>query len=119
MLTFWLGFLREHRELLRAPLEVSAPHNLYPLVRAQKDGEAVIALYDGGRIVDLPEDARTIWLLNAAPETRVALSSTLPSRFHVALADCAGRPAGERDVDVSSLAALEIPVSGLAALTAL
>ncbi|MBQ8955166.1 MAG: alpha-galactosidase, partial [Clostridia bacterium] len=78
MLAFWLDFMRRHRELLRAPLEAQAPQNLYPVVTAQKDGEAVIALYDGGRIVDLPPDARTLWLLNAAPDTRVVLASAAP-----------------------------------------
>ena len=67
MLVFWLGFLREHRELLRAPLEVSAPHNLYPLVRAQKDGEAVIALYDGGRIVGHLTAVGAIGLVSVVP----------------------------------------------------
>ena len=119
MLSFWLGFLRDHRELLRAPLEAQAPQNLYPLVSAQKDDEAVIALYDGGRIVDLPEDAGTVYLLNATPDTRVALASASPRRFHAVLRDCLGRVTEERDVDAASLCLLEVPVSGLATLTAL
>ena len=119
-LAFWLGFMREHRDLLLdAPLEVAAPHNLYPLVRAQKDDRAVIALYDGGRIADLPDDAREIFLLNATPEARAALCCAAPRRFHATLTDCRGRLAGERDIDVNGLALLPVPVSGMARLTEL
>ena len=119
MLIFWLDFLRQHRELLRAPLEVTAPHNLYPVVTAKKDGEAVVALYDGGRLADLPEDARKIYLLNATPDTRVILASGTPRRFRAEIRDCVGRPVRETEVDVSGVALLEVPESGLAVLTAL
>lgn len=117
LLTFWLDFMRAHRDiLLDAPLEVDAPHNLYPLVKVEKDGQAVIALYDGGRIVDLPQ-AHDIWLLNAAPDTRVALASGKNRRFHVETIDCLGRAVDARDVTAGELTLISVPVSGGAHLT--
>lgn len=117
LLTFWLDFMRTHRDiLLDAPLEVDAPHNLYPLVKAEKDGKAVIALYDGGRIVDLPH-ARDIWLLNATPDTRVALANGQGRRFRVETIDCLGRAIDARDVTAGELALIKVPVSGGAHLT--
>lgn len=120
LLSFWLDFIHSHRDLLLdAPLEVSAPQNLYPAVRAQKDGRAVVALYDGDHIASLPENAREIFLINATPVTRVGLACETPRRFHASIVDCLGQSAGERDVDVNDLAALTIPASGMARLTAL
>ena len=117
LLTFWLDFMRAHRGLLLdAPLEVDAPHNLYPLVKAEKDDQAVIALYDGGRIVDLPQ-ARDIWLLNATPDKRVALASGKNRRFHVETIDCLGRAVDARDVTADALTLISVPVSGGAHLT--
>ena len=117
LLTFWLNFMREHRDtLLDAPLEVAAPQNLYPVVKAEKDGKAVIALYDGGRLVDLPE-AHDIWLLNATPDTRMALANGRGRRFHVETIDCLGRTADARDITVSELTLITVPVSGGAHLT--
>ena len=95
---------------------MDAPHNLYPLVKAEKDGQAVIALYDGGRIVDLPQ-ARDIWLLNATPDKRVALASGKNRRFHVETIDCLGRAVDARDVTADELTLISVPVSGGAHLT--
>ncbi len=117
LLSFWLGFIREHRELLRAPLEVQAPQNLYPVVQARRDGEAVIALYDGGRIADVPADADTVYLLNATPDTRVALAAPASRRFRAELFDCMGRAAGEAET-AGELTLLRVPVCGMARLTA-
>jgi len=118
LITFWLQFMSEHRDLLLdTPLEVEAPHNLYPLVRAEKDGKAVIALYDGGRIVKINDDSREIWLLNATPEMNQAICCEKKRHFHVVLTDCCGRFAGEYDLTADSLAAIHIPVSGMAHLT--
>ena len=118
LLTFWLNFMREHRDLLLdTPLEVEAPHNLYPLVRAEKDGKAVIALYDGGHIAKVNNSSREIWLLNATPETEQGISCGEKRFFHVELTDCCGRSAGEYDLTADGLTAISIPVSGMAHLT--
>lgn len=118
LLTFWLNFMREHHDLLLdTPLEVEAPHNLYPLVRAEKDTKAVIALYDGGRIAKVNESSREIWLLNATPETDQGIFCNGKRFFHLELTDCCGRSAGEYDLTVNGLNAISIPVSGMAHLT--
>ncbi len=119
LLRFWLGFMQEHKSvLLDAPLEVDAAHNLYSLVRAEKDGETVIALYDGGRLVDLPA-CGDIWLLNATPEGRTALLDSAHRRFRVQTIDCLGRAVADYVLDASALSLIDIPVSGGAHLTAL
>ena len=120
LLAFWLGFLREQRELLlETPLEVEAPQNLYSLVRAEKDERAVIALYEGGRLADLHAQSRRIQLLNATAEERVVLCSPTPRRFLAETFDCRGRAVDRRELLVEACTLLAVPACGLARLTAL
>lgn len=118
LLTYWLDFMREHRDvLLDAPLEVEAPHNLYPLVKAEANDRAIIALYDGGRLVDLPESS-DIFLLNATHEERVALLDSKKRTFRMETRDCLGRIVGESVIELSALSLINVPPCGLVHLTA-
>lgn len=66
MLSFWLGWLREHAgTLVTSPIEPSRPELAYPQVRARGAGETVVASY-----ADLPirltvQDGPKVWLVNA------------------------------------------------------
>ena len=66
--------------------------------------------------IDLPH-ARDIWLLNATPDTRVALANGQGRRFRVETIDCLGRAIDARDVTAGELALIKVPVSGGAHLT--
>lgn len=119
LLAYWLEFMREHRSvLLDAPLEVEAPHNLYPLVKAEKDNQAIIALYDGGRLIDLPESGDII-LLNATHDARMALLDAHKRTFRMETRDCLGRIVGESSIDLSALSLISVPPCGSVHLTVL
>ncbi len=119
LLCFWLEFIKSHRDLLLdTPLEVESPQHFYPVVKARKDGRAVIAVYDSRHIVKIDERMNEIWLLNATGDTLTALMSENDVKYSVEFTDCMGNFTGKKSLTVSGIAALEIPVCGMAHLKA-
>ena len=117
LLTFWLNFIETNKSLLLdAPLEVEAPHNLYPVVKAEKDRKAIIAVYDGGRIVDIPENADEVLIVNANYDKRLILSDSLERSMNIEIMDCMGEHVS-RSVQNISTAVISVPACGIIRLT--
>lgn len=68
MLSFWLGFWKEHRDvLLHGRLMPYHPELNYPLVTAENAAEMVVAVYDSGRCVPVEgKQGRTCFVVNAS-----------------------------------------------------
>jgi alpha-galactosidase len=62
----WIRFSRDHREtLLKGRFTPHHPELLYPVIEAESDAERIVGLYDDGRVVDVPDDKKTI-VMNAS-----------------------------------------------------
>ena len=113
MLGFWMQFIREHRQLLAAPIRAESPHQLYPLVRARCGNEAIIAVYEAGHVAEM-DDAETVWIINAADPPGIIVDA--PFACHAALFDCMGESAGWQPTE-PGLQRLSVPLGGYAQLT--
>ena len=99
-----------HREtLLKGDFVPLAPEARYPQVRADKDGETVIAVYGKNQIVELPETGRC-YLFNATAEPALYVNSV--SGFRGRAFNVCGESAGEEKTFDGGLQKLSVPVSG-------
>ena len=120
MLRFWLGFWREHRDvLLDAPLEPRSPVALYPVVAASTDAKRVLAVYENA-VADAGTDVPgKLYLVNAARTGRLVLE--LPEDIGertMRVLDCRGRETASETVHLAAgLHNIAIPPAGLAMLT--
>ncbi len=114
MLRFWVGFMKEHKELLQTeqirPLE---PHNLYPVVWTVDEARAVYAVYTENRVISLAEEVKDYIILNGTKGMRMILESGLAGTFEITVKDCMGEVTGtfahEGPMD---LLAVTVPVAG-------
>lgn len=116
MLAFWLGFWREHREvLLDGDFQPFHPEQFYPFVLARGASSWIGAIYAniaaplGNR---LPGE---LWLVNATPWSRVLVElDTDSGRYAVEEYDVLGRPVESRNITLTpGLHALKVGPSGL------
>ena len=122
MLRWWLGFWREHRDvLLDGWLRPLHPEAMYPLVFAANETTLIAAAYLNMTIaVDRNVPAR-VWIVNGTPGSRLVLEfadAIGPRRLVVR--DCRGREVRTENVLLGAgLHALEVPPSGTACLEVL
>ena len=114
MLTFWCDFMTRHRALLSAPIEVESPQNLYPLVRARREDEEAVAVYD--RHVVTLSDAPVTYLFNATADDFLILRTEETKARTATLFNCMGEPASETSLPASALMELRIPECGYAVI---
>ena len=109
MLRFYLRFWTEHRSvLLDGELTAEEPHAGYSLVRAEKDGEAVITAYakNDVSLCGLHSGA----LVNASPKPYLFAESD--KEFAYTVTDCTGAETG-RGVLPAGLSRIDVPHSGV------
>lgn len=116
MLCYFMDFMQRHRNVLQAPIQAEAPHMLYPVIRASKDQEEIIVVYERGKVVTLTQ-ASSIFLFNATEEPEVILRCSDQPRRRVSIIDCMGRPCLEQPLHDAAFQALPIPPGGHACLT--
>ncbi len=111
MLTHWLGFWREHRDtLLGGKLTPLQPEHNYPLIYAESEQETVVAVYESGRCVTIPE-CGCCWVINATGDAGLVLD--LPAAPEKAeWFDVIGRPVSG-SVPGSGLNRVTVPPSGV------
>lgn len=114
MLRFWIGFFKEHRALLSAPLEVMSPQHLYPLVRSRLGDEEAIACYD--EIVAPLSDASTIYLFNATGTEKLVLRDDENRIRRAQVYNCLGEWVREDTLPSSHLKELSLPIGGYACI---
>lgn len=119
MLSFWMSFAKEHRELLLEqdfiPFE---PQHLYPEVRAVQDTKAIIAIYAARRMVSITENLKEVILLNGTKEQEMYLEFDSKRRFVLVQKDCCGRECKTETVTFEKgIHRLPVTTSGLIYLT--
>ncbi|MFI6637998.1 glycoside hydrolase family 36 protein [Streptomyces sp. NPDC050504] len=123
VLRFWLGFCREHADVLQlGDLEPVRPDLGYPLVVARAGATTVVARY-APLSVDLPDrtgeaGAGTLFVANADDDPVVPLVAARPQRALVRVQDCRGEILSETALDLAAGAnAVTVPTGGLLTLT--
>lgn len=116
MLAFWLGFWREHREvLLDGDFQPFHPEQFYPFVLARGASSWIGAIYANIAAPlgnHLPEE---LWLVNATPWNRVLVELDADSgSYQVEEYDVLGRPVESRNAALTpGLHSLKVGPSGL------
>ncbi len=116
MLAFWLGFWREHREvLLDGDFQPFHPEQFYPFVLARGASRWIGAYY--GNVAaplntTLPEE---LWLINATPQRRVLVELEADAGiYEVEEYDVLGRPVESRTASLTGgIHSLKVAPSGL------
>ncbi|MEV0612042.1 glycoside hydrolase family 36 protein [Nonomuraea sp. NPDC050404] len=112
-LRFWLGFFREHADVLQlGTFTPERPDLGYPQVTAGGQGTVITARY-APIPVRVPSSG-TFWLANADASTDVLLRSGAPGPARAKVYDCRGRLLGDDRLDLSpGLVEATIPEGGL------
>ena len=119
MLRFWLGFWREHRDvLLDGTLEPLHPEAIYPVVLARTESKLAAAAY-GNAVVTLEgEIPSTLLVVNGTPEQGVVLYvAEAAGARGIEVRDCRGRVTGTDNIELEAgLHQIDIPPAGVAVL---
>ena len=118
MVRFWLGFMKEHLDLLqKAPIYAKYPQMLYPLVWTERDRQAIYALYAENMAVELNTDSLSkAVIVNANHGRIILLRLNKPGEFYVTVQDCMGQVVSQGKRNLESLCAIEVPVGGIITL---
>ena len=116
VLAHWLGFWREHRELLlHAPLHAEGADRGFPLVHARRDDVAISVRY-ADVAATVPDGPWRVWhLVNADEDAAIVRGGR--GRFDVSVRDAAGREVEHSTGLDLTLASIPIPAGGRAAIT--
>lgn len=114
MLRFWIGFMREHKDLLqKGQLCPQEPHNLYPVVWTADREKAVCAVYSENRVIVLSDDVKEYIILNGSKGTRIILESSLDGVYEITVKDCAGEETETfRHEGAMGLLPVRVPIAG-------
>jgi len=116
MLRFWIGFWRDHRDvLLDGVLEPSYPELQYPFIVAKKEHKSVGAFYVD-IVASCPDKLPgELYLINATPRPRVILDIHIDSgMYHLEERNVFGEIIGKRKQALSvGTHALKVAPSGL------
>ncbi|MEV0344393.1 alpha-galactosidase [Nonomuraea sp. NPDC050680] len=110
---FWLGFVKEHADVLqRGAFEPARPDLVYPQVTARGEETVITARY-APLPVAVPATG-TLWLANADASPDVLLQVADPGMAHATVTDCRGRTVSSAALDLApGPHAITIPTGGL------
>ncbi|MEV1174553.1 glycoside hydrolase family 36 protein [Nonomuraea sp. NPDC049784] len=116
VLRFWLGFFREHAEVLqRGSFLPSRPDLGYPQVTARSKGTVITARH-APMPVEVPATG-TLWLANGDASSDVLLQVSGSGTARATIRDCRGRTVSESTLALRpGLAQLTVPEGGLLSL---
>ena len=115
---FWTEFMtREHELLVDTPICAECPQMLYPVVRAQKNGRAIIACYEKGYLVEVPEGLREVTLVSANAGRELLARFPESAQWKAVVRDCTGEIVREETLFLDGLVSLPVPECGLIQLT--
>ena len=119
MLRFWLGFWREHRDvLLDGALEPLHPEAIYPVVLARTESKLAAAAYGNTVVPLVGEIPSTLLVVNGALEEGVVLDLADDAGTRgIEVLDCKGRVTRTDSITLESgLHRIGIPPAGVAVL---
>lgn len=117
MLRFWLGFWREHRDvLLDGELAPLHPDALYPVVLARTDEKLAAAAYSDAVVPLEGGLPATLLVVNGTPKDGVVLRSDRDGGERgIEVRDCRGRAVREGRIELEAgLHELDVPAAGVA-----
>lgn len=91
MIRFWTRFVREKKGILQeGSLMPMEPQNLYPVITAAKDGEAVTAVYSADRKVPVGGEYLIHTVINGVKQRTLILAVKESGSYDVCIQDCMG-----------------------------
>ena len=112
MLSFWLNWLVEQREvLLQGRFMPYHPELNYPVISAVNGQKKVTAIYQANLVIDATRKSKELWIINASAENSVVLDISESPR-ETALWDTMGNPQKSPTL-TKGLNKVTIPCSGL------
>jgi alpha-galactosidase len=121
MLTFWLSFWREHRDvLMHGELQPHHPELLFPLVTARNNEISITAVYNDSVVSLEAADTQKIVIVNGTRGDRLIVETVKEiGARKVRVLDCMGVAVSEYVIDgEQGLLSLSVPASGLVILEA-
>ena len=107
----WLKFSQDHRTaLLKGGFLPHHAENGYTWIESWSDKERILASYAGNQVLPVPADGRTVYAINATPETSLVLDLAEASATAEAF-DTFGKSVGVRRL-LKGLNRVAIPPSG-------
>jgi len=115
---FWTEFMtREHALLVDTPIYAECPQMLYPVVRAQKDGRAVLACYERNYLVEIPAGLREVILVSANAGRELLARFSESAQWNAVVRSCTGDVVREETLHLDGVVSLPVPECGLIHLT--
>lgn len=118
MIRFWTRFIREKKGILQeGKLMPAEPQNLYPVISAAKEEEAVTAVYSADRRVPVSGRYLRHTIVNGVKQRTLLLLVEESGTYHICRQDCMGNILREESRALEK-GLLEVPVtpSGLVVL---
>jgi alpha-galactosidase len=114
MLSFYLNYWREHRELLLdGKLSVKHPESNYSLVQSVKDSEIFAVAYADG-MLKLDREYSKIIFVNACADDCLYITSVCEKAMPYRILDCCGREIACGEVKISQIPSkFSVPLSGI------
>ncbi|MGG0173966.1 glycoside hydrolase family 36 protein [Paenibacillus dokdonensis] len=115
VIAFWLGFWREHRELLLAgSLRPQSPEYMYPVVYASDSNRLLAAVYSE-QIIHIDSVERTIFLIvNGTSREAVVVQLAGQIRGMMTVLDCTGSEISNQMIHLQEgIHLFKLPPSGL------
>lgn len=112
MLKFWLDFARQNKDILiHGRIMPEEENNFYPIVRAENDGEEIIAVYEINKVIET-EDKKKITVINASDSENVFVDCA--NHYNYEILDCMGNETESGYFSpTDSLVKINVPLSGL------
>lgn len=113
MSAFWLDFAKKNRRvLLESELIPYEPQYLYPVVKAQDETQAIVGVYQRGKIVDMP-DRKKVTFINGSKEDALFIRTDRAISAKAVVRDTFGEIVREEEIAFSGVTAVKTPCSGL------
>ena len=119
MSAFWLDFAQKNKKvLLESELVPYEPHYLYPVVKAQDENEAIVAVYQRDKIVSLPQ-RKKVTIINASKSETIVVKTDALVQAETVARNTLGEITCRQTITLSGLTPLTVPNSGLIELNIL
>ncbi len=117
MSRFWLDFMIQNEKILQeSELIAPEPQNLYPVVVAQDDNEAIVGVYARGKVIDLPVRNR-VQLVNASTDSALVVRSAESFAAKITVQNTLGEIVREGEIQIGKgLNEIPVPRSSLIVL---
>ena len=114
MLKFWLDFARQNKDILiHGRIMPEEENNFYPIVRAENNGEEIIAVYEINKVIET-ENKKKITIINASDSENVFVDCVNNNDYNYEILDCMGNETESGYFSpTDSLVKINVPLSGL------